>query len=35
MYSELIASLLGKLSQVSRWNPDVMLGRIGRSRWFL
>lgn len=35
MYSELIASLLGKLSHVSRWNPDVMLGRIGRTRWFL
>lgn len=35
MYSELIAGLLGKLSQVDRWNPDVMLGRIGRTRWFL
>lgn len=35
LYSELIAQLLGKLGTVPRWNPDVMIGRIGRTRWFL
>jgi hypothetical protein len=34
-YSELIARMLGQLRQVPHWNPDVMLGRIGRTRWFL
>lgn len=34
-YSDLIARALGNLSRVERWNPEVMLGRIGRSRWFL
>jgi argonaute-like protein implicated in RNA metabolism and viral defense len=35
LYSELIAKLLGQLSTIPRWDPDVMLGRLGRSRWFL
>ena len=35
LYSDLIASLLGNLATVSFWNPDAMLGRIGRTRWFL
>jgi hypothetical protein len=35
MYSDLVASLLGNLSTVSKWNADVMLGRIGTTRWFL
>lgn len=35
LYSQLIASLLGQLAQLPRWNPDVMLDRIGRTRWFL
>jgi hypothetical protein len=34
-YSDLIADSLGHLSRTDRWNPDVMLGRIGRGRWFL
>jgi hypothetical protein len=34
-YSDLIARALGHLSRLDRWNPDVMLGRIGRTRWFL
>jgi len=34
-YSELIAGLLGKLGGLPNWNPDVLWGRIGRSRWFL
>ena len=34
-YSEQIARLLGKLSTLPRWNPDAMLGRLARSRWFL
>jgi hypothetical protein len=34
-YSDLIANTLGHLAQGERWNPDVMLGRIGKSRWFL
>lgn len=35
LYSDLVASLLGNLNLVSKWNPDVMLGRIGTTRWFL
>jgi hypothetical protein len=34
-YPSLIAKSLGRLSVMPRWNPDVMLSRIGRSRWFL
>lgn len=34
-YSDLIARALGNLALLERWNPDVMLGRIGKSRWFL
>lgn len=34
-YSDLIAKALGNLARLDRWNPDVMLGRIGKSRWFL
>jgi hypothetical protein len=34
-YSELIARTLGHLSLLDKWNPDVMLGRIGKTRWFL
>jgi hypothetical protein len=34
-YSNLIADKLGHLSRLERWDPDVMLGRIGRTRWFL
>ena len=34
-YSNLIANALGNLSLTDRWNPDVMLGRIGKTRWFL
>jgi hypothetical protein len=35
LYSQLIAGLLGQLHRVPRWNPNTMLGRIGRTRWFL
>jgi len=35
LYSELIADLLGQLEQVKGWNPSVMLGRLGSTRWFL
>lgn len=34
-YSQLIARLLGNLALLPKWNPDVMLGRLVRSRWFL
>ena len=34
-YSNLIANSLGHLSLMDRWNPEVMLGRIGKTRWFL
>jgi argonaute-like protein implicated in RNA metabolism and viral defense len=34
-YSDLIANALGHLSLTDRWNPEVMLGRIGKGRWFL
>jgi hypothetical protein len=35
LYSDLLARLLGRLETVPRWNPECMLGRIGRTRWFL
>ena len=35
MYSELIAALLGKLATVPFWNPSLMYGTIGETRWFL
>jgi hypothetical protein len=35
LYSELIAKLLGRLGNLSRWDPDVLRGDVGRSRWFL
>lgn len=34
-YSQIIARMLGQLGQISQWNPEVMIGRIGRTRWFL
>lgn len=34
-YSQLIARHMGKLGKTSRWNPDVLCGRIGTTRWFL
>jgi hypothetical protein len=34
-YSNLIANALGHLSLLDRWNPEVMLGRIGTTRWML
>jgi hypothetical protein len=34
-YSDLIARALGNFSLMDRWNPEVMLGRIGKTRWFL
>ncbi len=34
-YSDLIAGLLGNLDNVSAWDVDSMLGRIGSTRWFL
>jgi hypothetical protein len=34
-YPNLIARSLGNLSQLTQWNPDVMLGKIGRTPWFL
>ena len=35
LYSELIARLLAGLREVPNWDPDTMLGPIGRTRWFL
>jgi len=35
LYSELIASLLGNLCRLSKWDSQTMLGPIGRTRWFL
>ena len=34
-YSQLIARHMGRLGTTSRWNPDVLYGRIGTTRWFL
>jgi hypothetical protein len=35
MYSQLIAKMLGNLATLPHWNPDVMVGRISNTRWFL
>lgn len=35
LYSNLIASLLGRLCRLSKWDPQAMLSPIGRTRWFL
>jgi hypothetical protein len=35
LYSELIAKILGNLANVTNWNPDSLLDRIGKTRWFL
>jgi hypothetical protein len=35
LYAELIADLLGRLGSLSRWDPDVLRGDAGTSRWFL
>lgn len=35
LYSELIARLLAGLRDIPNWDPDTMLGSIGRTRWFL
>lgn len=34
-YSQLIARYMGRLASVKRWNPDVLYGHIGTTRWFL
>jgi hypothetical protein len=35
LYAELIANLLGRLGGLSRWDPDILRGDVGTSRWFL
>ncbi|MCA9632954.1 MAG: hypothetical protein KC766_35120, partial [Myxococcales bacterium] len=35
LYAELIAGLLGRLGTLTRWDPDVLRGDVGSSRWFL
>lgn len=35
LYSEQIAKMLKNLEGVAGWDPDVMLGKIGTTRWFL
>jgi hypothetical protein len=35
LYSDLIASLLGQLRQVTNWNSDLISTRLRWSRWFL
>lgn len=35
LYAELIAKLIGRLGSLSRWDPDVLRGDVGASRWFL
>lgn len=34
-YSQLIARYMGRLATTRRWNPDVLYGHIGTTRWFL
>jgi len=35
LYAELIAGLLARLGSLSKWDPDVLRGDVGASRWFL
>lgn len=35
LYAELLAGLLGRLGTLSKWDPDVLRGDVGSSRWFL
>lgn len=35
LYSQLVAERLRDLSTVSSWSDDAIVGRIGRTRWFL
>jgi hypothetical protein len=35
LYSDLIASLLGRLRHVRNWNPDALTTTLRTSRWFL
>lgn len=35
LYSRLVAKLLQRLDGVEDWDAEAMLGRIGRTRWFL
>jgi len=35
LYSDLIASLLGRLRHVRNWNPDALATMLRTSRWFL
>lgn len=35
LYSQLVAGSLRDLSTVSGWSDDAIVGRIGRTRWFL
>jgi Piwi domain len=35
LYSQLMARLLGKLGTLPQWNPDSIIGKLNRSRWFL
>lgn len=34
-YSELIAKQLAGLQEVPSWDPDIMLGQVSRTKWFL
>ena len=35
LYSDRIATLLGKLRRVKNWNPDALATDLRSSRWFL
>ena len=35
LYSDRIATLLGKLRRVKNWNPDALATSLRSSRWFL
>jgi hypothetical protein len=35
LYSDLIASLLGRLRHVRNWNADIISTAFRTSRWFL
>jgi hypothetical protein len=35
LYSKLVAKMLGQLETLPGWNSDILVGRIGETRWFL
>jgi len=35
LYADLIAGLLGRMGDLTRWDPDILRGQVDDTRWFL